>query len=173
MRYWVPAVSACLLIAAAPVRAQSPVGEWRVADGSAYIRLVDCDSVLWGVVSWEETPGRDTKNPNAALRDGPTLGIPVLLHMTRSGEHDRWNGKVYNADNGKTYTASIQLRGPDTLHVQGCTMGILCGGQDWTRLSDDGDTTRLGVPGSPARVSATDICAQVRAAAGQPTRGRR
>ncbi|MEJ2434017.1 MAG: DUF2147 domain-containing protein, partial [Pseudolabrys sp.] len=101
MRYWLPALLVLATAAAAsPARAQGPVGAWRVADGGAHIRIVDCGGVLWGVVSWEKTPGRDRKNPNPALRNRPTLGMPVLLHMRPSDERGRWEGEIYNAEDG-------------------------------------------------------------------------
>jgi uncharacterized protein (DUF2147 family) len=171
MRYWVPALAALLLATAAPAAAPSPVGEWRVADGTAHIRVVDCGGALWGVVSWEKKPGRDTENPDPAKRKRPTLGMPVLLHMTPGDERGHWEGNVYNAENGNTYDASIEMRGRDKLHVEGCALGILCGGEDWTRLAGRAaDTTRLAAAGSPARLPAAVICARLvaGAAAGRP-----
>lgn len=168
MRYWLPAILALLAAAAAsPARAQGPVGQWRVADGGAHIRIVECSGVLWGLVSWEKTPGRDTNNPNPALHNRPTLGMPVLLHMAPSDEPGRWEGDVYNAENGNTYDASIALRGPDTLHVEGCALGIFCGGEHWTRLGGAAATTGTAA-GSPARLPAATICARVGAAARRP-----
>ncbi len=155
MHYWLPAVAAGLVIAATPAIQQNPVGEWRVADGSAHVRIVDCGSALWGVVSWEETPGRDTRNPDPALRTRPTLGMPVLLDMTPARKPDRWTGHVYNADNGRTYAASIEMRGPDTLRVQGCTLRFLCGGENWTRT----DSASAGAGGARLSTARRDSAA--------------
>lgn len=170
MRHWLPAASACLLVVAVSAGRQGPVGEWRVADGSAHLRIVDCDSVLWGVVSWEDTAGFDVHNPNPALRTRPTLGMPVLVHMTPSGTPMRWRGHVYNARNGKTYTASIRMHGPDTLRVRGCTLHILCGGEYWTRLSEGADTAAVAATPSPATAPAAAICARVQVGAGEGRR---
>ncbi len=84
--------------------AESPVGEWLVEDGTARIRIVSCGSALWGVISWtKETPGTDENNPNPALRNRSVMGLPILINMKPSGQ--RWDGEVYNAENGKTYSA--------------------------------------------------------------------
>jgi len=171
VRYWLPALLpaflACLL-AASPARAQSPVGEWRVADGTAAIRVVDCGGVLWGVVSWEKKPGRDRENPDPSKRNRPTLGMPVLLHMTPADEPGHWEGEVYNAQDGNTYDASIELRSADTLHVEGCALGFLCGGEDWRRLAGGAaGATGLDAAGSPARLPAAAICSGIGAAAGR------
>ena len=171
MRYLLPTLTGLLLMAAAPAEAQSPIGEWRVADGGAHIRIVDCSGALWGVVSWEKTPGRDSENPDPAKRQRPTLGMPVLLHMTPGDRPERWEGEVYNAENGRTYDASITLRGPQVLRVEGCALGIFCGGENWTRLADVDRgrvTGAAGVKGaSPATASVAAVCARIGAAAGR------
>jgi len=128
--------------------AAGPVGEWLVEKGLARIRIVDCGSALWGVVSWEAKPGTDHENPDPSLRSRPTLGMPVLLGMTES-RPNRWDGKIYNSENGKTYTASISLKDPDTLRVQGCVFSVLCGGQDWTRFAAP-ETPAAAAPSAPA-----------------------
>src|SRR5215510_13248221 len=103
-------------------------GEWLVASKKAHIRIVDCAGTLWGVVSWQERPGFDNKNPDPAKRGRPTLGMPVLLGMKASGPNN-WDGALYNSQNGKTYTGDITLLGPDRVRVRGCVLAILCGGE--------------------------------------------
>ncbi len=131
MRYRFPAlVAASLFAATAPAWAQDPTGIWLVEDGTAHIRIVKCGNSFWGVVSWEKTPGgRDTKNPDASKRSRPTLGMPTLLDM-RASDPGEWEGKVYNAENGRTYDASIELDDANTLNIEGCVLGVLCGGED-------------------------------------------
>jgi uncharacterized protein (DUF2147 family) len=153
LRFWLVVFFATLIAAVRPAFAQAPTGEWLVADGTAQIRVVDCAGSLWGVVSWEKSPGRDVNNPDPAKRERPTLGMPVLLQMRVGDEPGVWEGHVYNADNGRTYTASIRLSSPTVLHVEGCALGFLCGGEDWTR-AEPRDT-------APARQPAQAICAQL------------
>jgi len=139
--------------AASPPAPTGPVGEWLVEDGVARIRIVDCDSHLWGVVSWEKNPGGiDSQNPDKTKRTRPTLGIPILLNMTKSpsGNTDQWTGKVYNAENGKTYDAKIKPLGPDKLELKGCVLGFLCGGQTWTRYVDPAAPPPTGSVPPPA-----------------------
>lgn len=113
---------------------KSPVGEWLVNDRTARIRIEDCGGVMWGAVSWEESPGgQDVQNPDPTKRARPTLGLPVLLDM-KPGPDGRWDGEVYNAKNGKTYTAHISMLDPSTLRIEGCVLGLLCGGENWTRF---------------------------------------
>ncbi len=109
-----------------------PAGTWRVEKGDALIRIVDCGGQYWGVVAWEKTPGTDRQNPNPALKSRPTLGMPVLLGM-RQDQSGRWSGHIYNAEDGQTYDSRIKLTGANTLRVEGCVLGIMCGGETWTR----------------------------------------
>jgi uncharacterized protein (DUF2147 family) len=111
-----------------------PIGEWRTADGRANVRIDDCDGVLWGIISWEkELGGVDSYNPDPAERNHPTLGIHILRAMkpTKPG---LWQGEVYNPENGKTYDSRISFASPDVLRIEGCVLGFLCGGENWTRI---------------------------------------
>lgn len=157
----------------APSRlAGDPTGVWRVADGTALIRVVDCGGALWGVVAWEQNPGRDIHNPDPALQRRPTLGMAVLLDMRPSDEPGRWEGQIYNAKDGRTYDGAIALRDARTLHVEGCALFVFCGGEDWTRVQQP--TPRVagrerGTTGeaNPATAPAADICSGI---AGVPGR---
>ena len=135
-----------LLAAAGAAYAADPLGEWKVEEDKATIRIVDCNSRLWGVIASEQIPGNlDSKNPDKAKRTRPTLGIPVLLNMKKAeDEKDKWEGQIYDATSGKTYDANIQLKSANSLRVEGCVAMILCGGQTWTRV----------VEGSPAPAGA-------------------
>jgi len=129
-----PAIWAATFLLAGYAAAAEPSGEWRTANGLANVRIDDCDGVLWGIISWEKEPGGvDSYNPNPAERSRPTLGLHILLAMkpTKPG---LWQGEVYNAENGKTYDSRISLISPDVLRIEGCVLGFLCGGENWTRV---------------------------------------
>jgi uncharacterized protein (DUF2147 family) len=162
VRYLLSALVAASFAAAAPAWAQDPTGEWLVEDGTAHIRIVKCGTSFWGVVSWEKTPGgRDTKNPDVSKRSRPTLGMPTLLNM-RAGDPGEWEGKVYNSENGRTYDASIELDGANTLHIEGCVLGILCGGEDWKRTQAKlAQSQQSGTARDPATATAAAICSSV------------
>jgi uncharacterized protein (DUF2147 family) len=133
MKRWMVAGAASLLSMGAAF-AQSPAGQWRVEDGSADIRIADCGGALWGVIAWtKDAPGRDEHNPNPALRGRSVMGIPILINMRPSD--NRWNGEVYDAQDGSTYTSHIGLQSPDVLRIEGCVLGgLICGGESWTRV---------------------------------------
>jgi uncharacterized protein (DUF2147 family) len=116
--------------------AADPTGDWRVADGVANVRVAQCGSSMWGVVAWEkEAGGRDSNNPDASKRNRPTLGMPILLDMKKKPGADSWEGQVYNAKDGQTYSSSITPTDVDHLEIKGCVLGFLCGGETWTRVA--------------------------------------
>ena len=147
---WFLAVCAATFSLASLAQAAEPTGEWRVANGDAYVRIDDCDGVLWGIISWEKEPGGvDEHNPNPAERTRPTLGLHILLAMKPS-KPGRWDGEVYNAENGKTYTSHLSLSSPDVLRIEGCVLGFLCGGENWTRLKTADVPPAQPAPRTPA-----------------------
>ena len=135
-------------LGAGPALAADPTGDWRVADGVANIRVAQCNGKMWGVVAWEKTPGgRDSNNPDPAKQNRPTLGMPILLNMKKKPGTDAWEGQVYNAKDGQTYSSTIKPAGDDRLEIQGCVLGFLCGGETWTRVGPP-------IPSSPASSTA-------------------
>ncbi len=123
-------------IATAPALAADPSGDWLVADGVAHIRVAECSGNMWGAVVWEKEPGGlDLHNPDASKRSRPTLGMPILINMKKKPGADQWEGEVYNANDGKTYSSTIKPVGSDKLEIQGCVLGFLCGGETWTRVA--------------------------------------
>ena len=122
-------------MATASALAADPSGDWRVADGVAHIRVAECNGSVWGAVIWEKEPGLDEHNPDVSKRSRPTLGIPVLINMKKKPGADQWEGEVYNANDGKTYSSTIKPAGSDKLEIQGCVLGFLCGGETWTRIA--------------------------------------
>jgi uncharacterized protein (DUF2147 family) len=128
--------------------AADPTGDWLVADGVAHIRVAECNGAMWGAVAWEKEPGGvDEHNPDVSKRTRPTLGIAVLINMKKKSGVDQWEGEVYNANDGKTYSSTIKPVGTDKLEIQGCVLGFLCGGETWTRIAGP-------IPSSPTNTVA-------------------
>jgi uncharacterized protein (DUF2147 family) len=124
--------------------AADPTGDWRVADGVANIRVAECNGSMWGAVAWEKIPGgRDKNNPDASKQSRLTLGMPILIDMKKKPGVDQWEGQVYNAKDGQSYSSTIKPVGSDKLEIQGCVLGFLCGGESWTRVGPP-------IPSSPA-----------------------
>jgi len=116
--------------------AADPTGDWRVADGCGQHprRRLQRQHVGRGGVG-EDSGGRDINNPDVSKRNRPTLGMPILIDMKKKAGVDQWEGQVYNAKDGQSYSSTIKPVGSDQLEIQGCMLGFLCGGETWTRVA--------------------------------------
>jgi uncharacterized protein (DUF2147 family) len=136
-------LSGTILLAAttgAFAQTADPVGEWLVKEGTTRIKVVSCPQgpsqppSLWGVIWAEVKPGVDDKNPEPAMRNRPTLGIPILINM-KQAEANLWKGKIYDATKGSLWESKISVSRSDMLEVRGCFGGFICGGEDWKRVT--------------------------------------
>jgi len=76
----------------------------------------------------------DKRNADASKQSRPLLGIPIVLNMKPSSAPQSWEGDVYNAEDGKTYSGSFTLTGANTAQLKGCVLGgLICKAQTWTR----------------------------------------
>jgi len=137
----VGSATALALLLLAPAYAADPFGTWLTGDKKGKVRVVNCGGALCGTLVWlkepidPEThrPKTDKHNADAAKQGRPLLGAPIVLNMKPSGG-DVWKGKVYNAEDGNTYSGSFTMTGPNTAELKGCVMGgLICKGQTWTR----------------------------------------
>jgi len=144
------ASAAILALMSSGAAAADPTGDWLVKDGYAHIRIDDCGGKMWGIVAWEKEPGFDKENPDRSKQSRPTLGMPILLGM-KPTRPNLWEGEIYNSTNGKTYDARISMVNENTLKLEGCVLGFLCGGENWTRVTT-APTAGNALP--PARMSA-------------------
>ncbi|HKG75673.1 MAG TPA: DUF2147 domain-containing protein [Aestuariivirgaceae bacterium] len=155
-RRWLNALAAIAAMATAvvagPALAATPVGDWLTKDGDAVIRIADCDEAqaLCGTIAWVKKPGTDRNNPDPEKREDDIIGVKILKSM-RPVSENRWEGEVYNAENGKNYSASITLVEPDVLKISGCVLGgLLCGGEKWKRRSEPLPGEDAPADGAPA-----------------------
>jgi uncharacterized protein (DUF2147 family) len=136
--------SAILCLAAAtPASAGDPRGTWTTEDGKAKVAIASCGGALCGnIVALTEPndtvtgkPKTDSKNPDAAKRARPMIGVQIVIDM-KPDTADTWKGQVYNAEDGKTYSGSITLVNATTLTLQGCALGgLICKNQTWARTN--------------------------------------
>jgi uncharacterized protein (DUF2147 family) len=125
-----------------PAHSADAIGTWYTSDKESQVRIVNCGGALCGNLVWLKEPndpatGRpktDKNNADASKQSRPLLGVPIVLAMKPSGT-GQWSGEVYNASDGKTYTGSFTLTGPNTADLKGCVLGFLCKSQTWTRAN--------------------------------------
>ena len=143
-------VVACLTT---PALAADVTGDWLVAEKTAVIRVQPCSTGMCGYIVWTKNapPGAtDKNNPDPAKRNRPVIGLQMIT-MKAAAAKNRYEGEIYNGEEGKVYTGSIQLVNDMTLRIEGCVLGFLCGGQNWTRAKCDEPAAPAPAPAAAAR----------------------
>lgn len=131
-------VLSLLLVGTNALAAGGVEGQWITSDTGSKVRIGACphnSREICGVVSWlppAHAKDLDTKNPDAALRSRPILGVTTVSGF-KEAEPGKWTGgKLYDPASGKTYKGKISVNPDDTLKVEGCVL-MICQSQTWKR----------------------------------------
>ena len=101
-------------------------GNWQHPDNGAIISFFDCGGDLCAKIVKASSPGlKDDKNPEEAKRSQPLEGLAILDHAKQTAD-GAWQGNLYNAEDGKTYSGYVTLQGADKLQLKGCALVIFC-----------------------------------------------
>lgn len=141
-------LTAAVLASGGPAQAAAadPTGYWMKPDSerNAKIQITKCGkggAQLCSNIVWLENPndksGRplhDIRNENPSMRDRPIQGLPLFSGMTRTGP-STWTGKIYNPEDGNTYSATLTMVSQKQIVLKGCKAWLLCGEKMWLRTS--------------------------------------
>lgn len=134
-RIGLAAAVAALALAPSMALAQTSIeGVWRSRQSSE-VTISACGASFCGVLTKVVTAGglsNDTRNENPALRSRQLKGLEIL-NMKPTSRATKFEGQVYNPEDGKTYSGNIEVKSADTMVLNGCVM-IFCKGEEWTRI---------------------------------------
>ena len=142
-RFAFVACAALAVAAATPAFAVDPMGTWLTEPGTSRIKIANCGGALCGTIVWMKEPidpetrqaRLDKFNADTSKRNRPLMGVSIVIGMKPTGP-DKWQGEVYNAEDGKTYKGYITMQGANTLKLEGCALGgFVCKAQSWTRVN--------------------------------------
>jgi len=119
------AAAAAVLTASAAFAdaARDPHGVWLRPEGGVQFSFYDCGKQLCAKVI-------DARSDE----DKASIGTVILRGATKTGANE-WKGKLFNADDGKTYDGTITVTSANELTLKGCLWGVLCSGETWKRVS--------------------------------------
>jgi uncharacterized protein (DUF2147 family) len=127
-------VIAAAIPAAAMAAAEDAIGTWKDADTGGITQVYTCGA---GVCIKVVTPSKgrevDSNNPDPALKGRSMAGAVIMQGATKDSP-DRWAGKVYNSEDGKTYSGYLQVKSKNELKLEGCVLAILCKSHTWHRV---------------------------------------
>lgn len=134
--------------AAAATDGSAIVGTWATDDGSSHIAIAAAGDRYDGRVVWLQEPrfasndadgmaGQpkvDRKNPDAALRTRPVMGLTVLSGLRYGGDNAWEGGTLYAPATGKSFPCKASLASDGTLKlaVGGSVFGRTV---TWTRIA--------------------------------------
>ena len=116
-----------------PASAADPAGLWLTETGSSRVKIAPCGGGYCGTIVSAPGKALDVKNPDPALRGRSVVGVQIL--DARQADGSGYSGSLYNPNDGKTYSGSLRLTGPNALEVSGCVMSVFCKRQTWTRVN--------------------------------------
>lgn len=141
-------VPIALLLATTAAAAEpdaTPAGYWRTQGGNGIIEIYRCgtDDAMCGRIAWfrmkpnDPNPqGLDVKNPDPARRNRSLCGLIFMYGFTPAAPQHWENGRVYDAESGNTYDATMTLRPDGKLDLHGYIgISLLGRSEIWTRFT--------------------------------------
>lgn len=117
------------------------LGDWQTGSGKGRVRIEKNGTKYNGKLFWLREPldengvaKKDHMNPDPALRSRSKIGIQLLLGFVWDGDSYE-DGTIYDPENGKTYSCTIEMVNANTLNVRGYIGISLIGRTDvWKRV---------------------------------------
>ena len=121
-------------------KADHVLGKWLNSSGEAQIEVYKKGDKYFGKLCWTKEPNEngkikmDSKNPDSKLRSNSLLGLNIVKDFVYDGS--KWtDGKVYDPQTGKTYSANISMTGLNQLNMRGYIGISLIGRtENWKRV---------------------------------------
>jgi uncharacterized protein (DUF2147 family) len=119
------------------------LGNWFTSSENSTVEIYKCGKKYCGKISWLKNPTYedgsekvDENNPDESKKNRKILGLDIVYGFKYKGENKWANGKIYDPDNGKTYSCKMTFEGKE-LHVRGF-IGIALIGRTtvWKRKVD-------------------------------------
>ncbi|MGB0797869.1 MAG: DUF2147 domain-containing protein [Planktomarina sp.] len=129
MKHFLSAVAVMAVSATAAFAADPAEGVWKSEPGETggyiHVQIAGCgDNRLCGVI--RKVVGNDNQT---------IVGKNIINNMGIDGGDKYSGGTIWAPDTDKTYKSRMTLSG-NTLVVKGCVAGgLICRGQNWTRVN--------------------------------------
>ena len=114
--------------------ADDAFGTWKHPENGSHVEMYKCgDALCAKIVKVTDGQKTDDKNPDAAKRNQPVVGLVIMQGAKRSGAKD-WKGALYNRADGGTYAGTISVKSKDQIDLSGCTAVVICKTVTWSRV---------------------------------------
>jgi uncharacterized protein (DUF2147 family) len=135
MRKILAAVGTMALAAAAYAQtADDAVGVWENPENKSHTEFYKCgDGVCAKIVKVVDGQKTDDKNPDAAKRNRPIVGLVIMQGAKKAGPTS-WSGTLYNRMDGKSYAGTLTVKSKSAVELSGCVAAIFCKTTTFTRV---------------------------------------
>ena len=153
MKLLLATIVLCATVSTASAQQGTVMGTWLSESGVAQIKIGPCPDAASGpicgfVVNLINPRGpdgaavapeaaTDYRNENPALRTRKVTGMPLIWGFKQAAQPNTFeDGKIYNGEDGKTYSANISLQPDGKLRLRGFVGTPMFGKtQLWTRVN--------------------------------------
>lgn len=120
------------------------VGTWLNGTKKGRIQIYKQGDKYFGKLVWliepndpaTGKPKLDFRNPDEKLKSRPMLNLNIMTGFNYDGGNVWDDGKIYNPEDGKTYSCKMTLKNPNSLDVRGYVGISLIGkSQTFTRVN--------------------------------------
>jgi uncharacterized protein (DUF2147 family) len=135
-----------------------PTGYWMKPDAEreSKIQVFKCGkskTLLCAKIAWLKEPNdskgkplHDVRNEDPSMRGREIVGLSIFAGLAPSAP-STWTGKIYNPEDGHTYSATLTVLSRKQILLRGCKAWLLCGEKQWLRT---GSPPAEVIPAVPA-----------------------
>ncbi len=114
--------------------AEDAVGVWLNPENKSHTEFYKCgDGVCAKIVRVVDGQKTDDKNPDAAKKNRPIVGLVIMQGAKKSGPN-KWSGSLYNRADGKTYSGTLTVKSKNEVDLSGCVAAVFCKTTTFTRV---------------------------------------
>jgi uncharacterized protein (DUF2147 family) len=135
MRKTLVAATAMALAATAYAQtAEDALGVWENPENKSHTQFYKCGAgVCAKIVRAVDGQKTDDKNPDAAKRSRPIVGLVIMQGAKQTGP-TTWSGTLYNRADGKSYAGTLTVKGRNAVELSGCVAVVFCKTTTFTRV---------------------------------------
>jgi uncharacterized protein (DUF2147 family) len=123
-----------LAVAAYAQTAEDAFGVWENPENKSHTEFYKCgDNVCAKIVKVVDGQTTDDKNPDAAKRSRPIVGLVIMQGAKKTGSNT-WAGTLYNRADGKSYSGTVTVKSKSALDLSGCVAAVFCKTTTFTRV---------------------------------------
>ena len=129
----VAGVAMAFAAAAYAQTAEDAFGVWENPENKSQTEFYKCGGLCAKIVKVVDGQKTDDKNPDAAKRSRPIVGLVIMQGAKKAGPTS-WSGQLYNRADGKTYAGTLTVKSRNAVELSGCVAVVFCKTTTFTRV---------------------------------------